>query len=117
MRCVGAVPDVPVLTEKLPSRGEPAESRAHPIPPGQAQEGFPPEADLTPNISAKGAAATLKKRMLTNLGNVCPQWLVNAHKALDEAVAAAYGWPADLSGDEIVARLLDLNLARAAKQE
>jgi hypothetical protein len=31
------------------------------------------------------------------------------------AVAAAYGWPADLSDDEILKRLLDLNLARSAK--
>ena len=58
----------------------------------------------------------MKKRTLTNLYNERPQWLVNAHKALDEAVAAAYGWPADLSDDEILARLLALNLERAAKQ-
>jgi hypothetical protein len=32
-------------------------------------------------------------------------------------VAAAYGWPADLSDDDILARLLELNLARAAKQQ
>jgi hypothetical protein len=29
------------------------------------------------------------------------------------AVAAAYGWPADLSDDEILERLLALNLERA----
>lgn len=63
------------------------------------------------------AAKELKKRTLTNLYNERPQWLVNAHKALDEAVAAAYSWPADLSDDDILARLLDLNLARAAKQQ
>jgi type II restriction/modification system DNA methylase subunit YeeA len=62
------------------------------------------------------AAKELKKRTLTNLYNERPQWLVNAHKALDEAVAAAYGWPADLSDDEILARLLALNIERAAKQ-
>lgn len=54
---------------------------------------------------------------LTNLYNARPQWLVNAHKALDEAVAAAYRWPADLSDDEILARLLELNLARSARQQ
>ena len=36
-----------------------------------------------------------------------------SHKRLDAAVFAAYGWPADLSDDEILARLLVLNLARA----
>lgn len=62
------------------------------------------------------AAQKLKKRTLTNLYNERPAWLQHAHKALDEAVAAAYGWPADLSDDEILARLFDLNQERAAKQ-
>lgn len=34
------------------------------------------------------AAKALKKRMLTNLCNARPQWLVDAHQALDAAVAA-----------------------------
>ncbi|MFN4283785.1 MAG: class I SAM-dependent DNA methyltransferase [Alphaproteobacteria bacterium] len=63
------------------------------------------------------AAAELKKRTLTNLYNQRPTWLANAHKALDEAVAAAYGWPADLPDDEVLARLFALNQARAAAQE
>ncbi len=63
------------------------------------------------------AAAQLKKRTLTNLYNERPTWLVNAHRALDEAVAAAYDWPADLSDEEIRRRLLDLNLSRAAADE
>jgi hypothetical protein len=37
------------------------------------------------------------------------------HKKLDAAVFAAYGWPVDLSDDEILARLLALNLERAGK--
>ena len=57
----------------------------------------------------------LKKRTLTNLYNQRPAWLVNAHRALDEAVAAAYGWPADLGDDEILRQLLKLNLERAGK--
>ena len=36
-----------------------------------------------------------------------------AHKKLDEAVFAAYGWPDDLSDEEILERLLALNLERA----
>jgi type II restriction/modification system DNA methylase subunit YeeA len=58
------------------------------------------------------AAAVLKKRTLTNLYNERPTWLVNAHRDLDAAVAAAYGWPADISEDEALARLLALNHAR-----
>jgi type II restriction/modification system DNA methylase subunit YeeA len=62
------------------------------------------------------AAAILKKRTLTNLYNERPAWLANAHRELDEAVAAAYGWPADLADDDILARLLALNQERAAAQ-
>ena len=36
-----------------------------------------------------------------------------AHRKLDAAVFAAYGWPVDLSDDDILARLLALNLERA----
>lgn len=62
------------------------------------------------------AAEKLKKRTLINLYNERPAWLQHAHKALDEAVAAAYGWPADLPDDEVLARLFELNQQRAAKQ-
>ena len=58
------------------------------------------------------AAIALKNRTMTNLYNKRPAWLANAHHALDEAVAAAYGWPADLSDDEVLARLLRLNYER-----
>jgi len=37
-----------------------------------------------------------------------------AHKRLDAAVADAYGWPADLSDDEVLERLFALNQERAA---
>ncbi len=58
-------------------------------------------------------AKLLAKRTLTKLYNERPTWLDLAHKKLDAAVFAAYGWPASLTDDEILARLLELNLARA----
>jgi hypothetical protein len=61
-------------------------------------------------------AAKLKKRTLTNLYNERPAWLDLAHKKLDAAVAAAYGWPADLSDEQILERLLALNLERAEQE-
>lgn len=61
------------------------------------------------------AAATLKKRTLTNLYNERPTWLANAHADLDKAVAEAYGWPADVSDDDAIAKLFELNQVRAAK--
>ncbi len=61
-------------------------------------------------------AAKLKKRTLTNLYNERPAWLALAHQKLDAAVAAAYGWPADLSDEQILEKLLALNLERAAEE-
>jgi type II restriction/modification system DNA methylase subunit YeeA len=61
----------------------------------------------------KAAARVLKQRTLTNLYNERPAWLNNAHRDLDEAVAEAYGWRPDLSDNEILTKLLALNLERA----
>ena len=67
----------------------------------------------------EAAAKELSKRTLTNLYNARPAWLDNAHKALDEVVANAYGWGNDwraglLTEDEILARLFRLNQERAS---
>jgi hypothetical protein len=64
----------------------------------------------------EGAARELKKRTLTNLYNERPTWLDLAHKRLDEAVFAAYGWSPGMSDEELLAALLALNLERAAAQ-
>lgn len=76
-----------------------------------------------------GAVEQLKKRTLTNLYNERPRWLSDAHRDLDRAVAAAYGWPEMLADraqpdnldkadraaaeEEILGRLFDLNQQRA----
>ena len=57
----------------------------------------------------EAAAKALKARTLTNLYNTRPQWLDDAHAALDTAVAAAYGWPADLPADDTLRRLLKMS--------
>lgn len=65
-------------------------------------------------------ASELKKRTLTNLYNARPAWLELAHARLDRAVFAAYGWPEnpeDLPEEEMLGRLLDLNLERKAAEE
>jgi type II restriction/modification system DNA methylase subunit YeeA len=64
----------------------------------------------------ENAAVILKKRTLTNLYNERPTWLANAHADLDAAVAGAYGWPADISEEDALAKLFELNQARAAAQ-
>ena len=70
-------------------------------------------------VAKPGHEAELKKRTLTNLYNARPAWLDNAHKTLDAAVAAAYGWTdytPQMPDEEILRRLLALNLARKAAE-
>lgn len=63
---------------------------------------------------AEGLSDAEKKKLtLTNLYNARPTWLDLAHKKLDEAVFAAYGWESDLSDEEILEKLLALNLERS----
>ncbi len=71
-----------------------------------------------PRLIPKDAdcAGKLKKRTLTNLYNERPTWLDLAHKKLDAAVATAYGFPANLTDEQILERLLNLNLERAAEE-
>jgi ABC-type nitrate/sulfonate/bicarbonate transport system substrate-binding protein len=71
-------------------------------------------------VAKHGHEADLKKRTLTNLYNARPAWLANAHQELDMAVAAAYGWTdytPDMADEEILRRLLALNLERADLEE
>src|SRR5690606_41596006 len=63
----------------------------------------------------KAAEKILAKRTLTNLYNEMPTWLQNAHKELDDAVADAYGWPTDLTDEEILEKLFALNQRRAKR--
>ena len=80
----------------------------------ELREGWlnPVDANGNPALNAND----LKKRTLTNLYNQRPAWLANAHAALDAAIAAAYGWPANLDAAEILERLLSLNLERTLRQ-
>ena len=57
------------------------------------------------------AANELKVRTLTQLYNARPQWLADAHDALDAAVATGYGWDAGISVDDALDALLACNLA------
>ena len=83
-------------------------SRPSPRPPASSWS------SATPGSTRQAASeAELKKRTLTNLYNQRPDWLDLAHKKLDAAVFDAYGWPHDLADEEILERLLALNLERA----
>ena len=85
------------------------------IPLGMEASPYPDRIEPKPGLSEADMKA-LQKRTLTNLYNLRPAWLAAAHETLDAAVAAAYGWadysPA-MTNDEILQRLLALNLARA----
>jgi type II restriction/modification system DNA methylase subunit YeeA len=80
------------------------------ITPQEEKAGFPKRP-----VAKAGHETDLKKRTLTNLYNARPAWLDNAHKALDKAVAAAYGWSdytPEMPDEFILSRLLALNLER-----
>ena len=59
-------------------------------------------------------AAKLKQRTLTGLYNQRFTWLNIAHRELDEAVLAAYEWPANLSDERLLEEVLGLNMGRAS---
>lgn len=88
----------------------------HPTPAAADSEGttFTFEYGAAKLGGGQGFTDVFKQRTLTNLCNQRPTWLDLAPKKLDAAVFGAYGWPADLTDEEILARLLALNLARAA---
>jgi hypothetical protein len=68
-------------------------------------------------IAKPGHEKDLAERTLTKLYNQRPAWLDAAHRQLDAAVADAYNWAdytADMPDEEILKRLLALNLERAA---
>ncbi|MEP7188686.1 MAG: class I SAM-dependent DNA methyltransferase, partial [Roseiflexaceae bacterium] len=83
----------------------------------------PPTDDERPTNDESGAdqhsssvlrPSSLKDRTLTKLYNERPTWLDMAHTKLNRAVLDAYGWPHEIDDQEILARLLALNLERAA---
>ncbi len=81
------------------------------------------EPDVLPSLPPRllpvdeDAERELRRRTLTNLYNARTAWLSHLHAALDSAVFAAYGWPEadapdELSEEELLGRLLAVNLAR-----
>lgn len=86
------------------------------VPLGMTHSPFPDRTEPLPGIREEDLKS-LQKRTLTNLYNLRSAWLAMAHARLDAAVAAAYGWteyPANMPDDEILRRLLALNLGNLA---
>ena len=68
------------------------------------------EARLNP---AGVSTSILQDRTMTGLYNRRPDWLDDAHEALDAAVFAAYGWSTEMSDEDILTALLKINRERA----
>jgi len=70
------------------------------------------------NVLAKlkaGEPLTDKERVIHEQGLVSV--LKQIHDELDAAVFDAYGWPHDLTDEEILTRLVDLNHERAEEEK
>jgi hypothetical protein len=63
---------------------------------------------------SEAAQVQLAQRTLTALYNDRPDWVIEAHRELDEAVSVAYGWPSDISDEEALEQLLKMNLKQLA---
>ena len=78
------------------------------------------EAEVLPQFSERwlpidaAASIEMERRTLANLYAEKPAWLKNAHREIDDAVMAAYGWPGDMSEHEIIGRLIDMNIQRSS---
>ena len=73
---------------------------------------FPGNAKVSGEIKAWDAAE-FRKVTRGSVTRADIQELDDIHMALDNAVLDAYGWPHNLGDEEILERLLALNLARA----
>jgi hypothetical protein len=62
------------------------------------------------------AATTLSEKDRDVAIRGCVSLIRQHHATIDAAVAEAYGWPADLSDDEILERIVALNKERAAEE-
>ena len=71
--------------------------------------------ELDRSLQGRGLVGALLRELRPLVYNQRPAWLAQAHSALDAAVAAAYGWAdytSAMTDDEILRRLLELNLGR-----
>jgi hypothetical protein len=71
-------------------------------------------------IPRKGFEARVSERTMTRLYNERPAWLDNVHRALDAAVASAYGWKDytfSMPDEEIIRRLAAMNAQLATAHD
>jgi len=121
----GLTPEIPAKDYSTDSRAEAIAKAARHLVTLRENWLNPPELvkrvpEVVPNLPDRilpvneNAAVQLKKRTLTNLYNQRPTWLRKAHESLDQAVASAYGWSNDIADEEVLGRLLQLNLTRSS---
>lgn len=126
----GLTPDIPAATQATHPHAPAIAAAARALVEARDRWLNPPElVEIVPEVVPgfpdrilprnAEAAAILKRRTLTALYNTrgTPEgaWLDHLHAALDAAVAAAYGWPATITTEDALARLLALNHARSTR--
>lgn len=89
----------------IPADADPSDPRT--VAPGSAP--YPLRFVPNPAYAAQLASTTLAGLYVRRNA-----WLTELHSKLDHLVHAAYSWPADLSDDDVLDRLLELNRERSA---
>jgi hypothetical protein len=74
----------------------------------------PPTRPLPPGEAGAPLSLTEAEKAIHEAG--CVGVIHELHNKIDAAVAEAYGWPADLSDEDILARLVALNRERAEEE-
>lgn len=84
------------------------------VPYGMSASPYPPRVVPRPDLGER-EHKELQARTMTNLYNTCPDWLASAHRALDEAVATAYGFEyrAEMANEQVHTLLITENRTRA----
>jgi hypothetical protein len=59
----------------------------------------------SPTPAPFGSRCPVEEEVLQPARQARRPWLDALHRALDDAVAAAYGWPANLSDDDVLIQL------------
>jgi hypothetical protein len=117
------------------ARYSPAAFESFPLPPALIVDGRLASGESAPEMAEAGRcldrlreqwlklpgdgadSGSEPPRTLGSLYDERPAWLIDAHAALDESVARAYGWPASIGDEDAISRLASSNFSRSGRKK